>query len=68
MVHLWSFKGEPRGSLKQGKDYTKDYHWDFKLNNLDEIVQEKKVALNNTLNSLRSKRDNEMSVKKREEI
>lgn len=68
MVHLWTFKGELRGSLKQGKENTKDYLWDFKLGNLDEIVQEKKQTLNATLNSLRSKRDNEMSIKKREEI
>ena len=68
MVHLWTFNGVLRGSLKQGKENSKDYLWDFKLNNLEEIVQEKKTALNTTLTSLRSKRDNEMSIKKREEI
>jgi hypothetical protein len=68
MVHLWTFQGVLRGSLKQGKENTKDYLWDFKLNNLEDIVQEKKQTLNSTLTNLRSKRDNEMSIKKREEI
>lgn len=68
MVHLWTFNAVLRGSLKQGKENSKDYLWDFKLNNLEEIVQEKKTALNTTLTSLRSKRDNEMSIKKREDI
>lgn len=68
MVHLWSFTGELRGSLKQGKENTKDYLWDFKLNNFDDIVQEKKQILSNTLTKLRSTRDGQMSFKKLEEI
>jgi hypothetical protein len=67
-VHLWSFDGTLRGTLRQGKENTADYLWDFKLENFSDIVSQKKEDLYKSLTTLREKRDGEMSIKKREEI
>ncbi len=64
MAKIWNLKGELQGILRQGYMLKQNYVWNFPLGTYQSDLGKRQNGVQNMLNDVRKRRDEERSMKK----